>query len=146
VFDGPLKDDEIILHGDLGPWNTVWLDDRLEGFIDWDLAHPGPAIEDLAQMAWYLVPLRPDDHAKACGLTDLVDRAGRLRALCSAYGGQNETDVLEAAASIMHRELRAIRNEGALGLEPWATFVRDDQETRVAASLNWLRPHAQDFA
>ncbi|MET7930908.1 phosphotransferase [Streptomyces sp. NPDC005349] len=49
----------VIRHGDLGPWNAIWDGGQLVGFIDWDFAAPGHAIDDLAQLAWYAVPLRP---------------------------------------------------------------------------------------
>ena len=58
---------QIIRHGDLGPWNTIWANTQLVGFIDWDSIEPGTCLEDLAQLAWYCVPLRDDHHARAAG-------------------------------------------------------------------------------
>ncbi|WP_446750665.1 phosphotransferase [Streptomyces sp. WZ-12] len=54
----------IIRHGDLGPWNSTWSGDRLSGFIDWDFAAPGHALDDLTQLAWYTVPLRPVERQR----------------------------------------------------------------------------------
>ncbi|MFC9535692.1 phosphotransferase [Streptomyces sp. NPDC056975] len=54
----------VIRHGDLGPWNSIWNGDRLAGFIDWDFAAPGHALDDLAQLAWYAVPLRPIEQQR----------------------------------------------------------------------------------
>ncbi|MEU1161380.1 phosphotransferase [Streptomyces sp. NPDC005921] len=54
-------------HGDLTSWNSVWADDRLVGVIDWDLAIPGEALDDLAQLAWYSVPLRLPDRQRRVG-------------------------------------------------------------------------------
>jgi Phosphotransferase enzyme family len=42
---------QIVRHGDLGPWNSVWHGDELAGFIDWDFAEPGSALDDVAQPA-----------------------------------------------------------------------------------------------
>jgi thiamine kinase-like enzyme len=53
---------QVIRHGDLGPWNTLWEGDRLTGLIDWDFAEPGLPLTDLAQLALYFVPLRGEDH------------------------------------------------------------------------------------
>ena len=55
----------IIRHGDLGPWNTVWEGETLNGVIDWDFAGPAYPLSDVGQFAWYSVPLRgedPDSH------------------------------------------------------------------------------------
>jgi hypothetical protein len=41
--------EDVIRHGDLAPWNTLWLEDRLTGLIDWDAAEPAPAGWDAAQ-------------------------------------------------------------------------------------------------
>jgi hypothetical protein len=40
---------EVIRHGDLGPWNSAWRQNRLVGLIDWDFAEPGSRLQDAAQ-------------------------------------------------------------------------------------------------
>lgn len=67
----------VIRHGDLGPWNSIWDGDRLAGFIDWDFAAPGHALDDVARLAWYAVPLRPGEQ---------LGVRRRLDTLCAAYG------------------------------------------------------------
>jgi phosphotransferase family enzyme len=44
----PLGEGHIICHGDFGPWNLVWRAGRPVGILDWDLAYPGPALDDVA--------------------------------------------------------------------------------------------------
>ncbi|MFD0140709.1 hypothetical protein ACFVIL_43320 [Streptomyces sp. NPDC127159] len=58
---------------------------------DWDLAIPGHALDDLAQLAWYSVPLRLPDRQRRVGYgaagAPLARRLRlRLRLLCDAYG------------------------------------------------------------
>jgi aminoglycoside phosphotransferase (APT) family kinase protein len=48
---------EIVSHGDLGPWNTVYRHGAPVGFIDWDAAQPVEPLADLAAAAWTFVPL-----------------------------------------------------------------------------------------
>ena len=36
LCDRPMEEDKIICHGDLGPWNTVYVDGLPVAFIDWD--------------------------------------------------------------------------------------------------------------
>ncbi|HEY7202345.1 MAG TPA: aminoglycoside phosphotransferase family protein, partial [Candidatus Dormibacteraeota bacterium] len=58
---------EVVRHGDFAPFNTVWRGHRLVGVIDWDFAQPGPAISDLAYLAWYAVPLAGDRRVREYG-------------------------------------------------------------------------------
>ncbi|EST34094.1 phosphotransferase [Streptomyces niveus] len=62
--DARWRPGQIMPHGDLTSWNSVWAGDRLAGVIDWDLAIPGEALDDLAQLAWYSVPLRLPDRQR----------------------------------------------------------------------------------
>ena len=50
---------EIISHGDLGPWNTVYRDGLPVALIDWDSAQPASPLADLADAAWTFLPLAP---------------------------------------------------------------------------------------
>jgi hypothetical protein len=40
--------DDVVCHGDFGPWNLVWRDGRPVGVIDFDAVHRGGASEDVA--------------------------------------------------------------------------------------------------
>jgi hypothetical protein len=137
IFNRAMREDDIVVHGDIRPWNTIWRSGVPIGIIDWDLAHPGRAIEDVAQLAWYIVPLRDEAHAHLCGFDALPDRRSRLATLCAGYGGVEHHDVVATATWLMNRELKAMHDQGRRGEEPWASFVRDDQERRVEADLNW---------
>jgi hypothetical protein len=138
VFSRAMREDDIVVHGDFGPWNTIWRLGELAGIIDWDLAHPGRAIEDVAQLAWYIVPMRDNAHARLCGFEAPPDRSRRLATLCASYPGVAHHDVVATATWLMRRELEAMRDQGRRGEEPWASFLRDDQENRVETDLNWI--------
>ena len=77
-----LVDDDVVRHGDVGPWNTVWRAGHLVGLIDWDFAVPGPAIADLAQAAIGFVPLARDAVWRRAGFPHPPDRRHRLAVLC----------------------------------------------------------------
>jgi Ser/Thr protein kinase RdoA (MazF antagonist) len=72
---------EIVRHGDVGPWNTVWSEGHLVGLIDWDFAVPGPALADLCQMAISFVPLARDSAWQRAGFPSTPDRRRRLAVL-----------------------------------------------------------------
>ncbi|WP_405937202.1 phosphotransferase [Streptomyces sp. NBC_00726] len=133
-YDGECQSGMVIRHGDLGPWNSIWDGDRLTGFIDWDFAAPGHAVDDLAQLAWYAVPLRP----AAAGREPDAEARTRLAVLCSAYG-ERPAAVLDALAELQAREAGRIRRLGARGIEPWAGFLARGDADEMREEGDWLR-------
>jgi aminoglycoside phosphotransferase (APT) family kinase protein len=80
VAGSPLaRGDEVVSHGDFGPWNLIWRDGLPQFVIDFDNAHPGDRAEDLAYA------LRA--HLNA-GLVDLDagEQARRAWVYLDAYG------------------------------------------------------------
>ncbi len=81
-----LKSGEIICHGDPGPWNSIWRDGTPVAFVDYDSAHPAPAVYDVAYLAWKAVPFRPDGLARDAGFETPPDRLRRLQVIVETYG------------------------------------------------------------
>ncbi len=122
----PWQPGDIIGHNDAGPYNAVWQDTddagteipsgRLMGFIDWDFAGPGPALSDLAFVAFSWVPLVAQDVAAADGSTNFSDRPRRLRLLLDAYGHRGDIDtVLDAVKARITDHLEGLRRLAAAG-------------------------------
>ena len=82
----PPKPGEIVSHGDLGPWNTVYRDGMPVAFIDWDAAQPIEPLADLASAAWTFVPLAPPEQLTEAGFDPVPDLPARLRTFVDAYG------------------------------------------------------------
>lgn len=92
----PPEAGEIVSHGDLGPWNTVYRDGRPVAFIDWDAAQPVDPLADLAAAAWTFVPLAPAEQLAEAGFDSLPDLPGRLRMFLDVYGLTDRTAILPA--------------------------------------------------
>ena len=135
---------EIVIHGDLGPWNVLIDDDgTVTGIIDWDFAQPGHAISDVAYLAYYLTMLRGDDVAGSSGFTTPPDRRARLAALASEYG----IDPLSLATEGYRLELERywrIRVLGPQRQEPWAGFLDRGVDAEIESDLRWLAEHLGD--
>ena len=82
----PPQPGEVISHGDLGPWNTVYHGEIPVAFIDWDSAGPVDPLADLAAAAWTFVPLAPPGQLAEAGFDPVPDLAARQRAFVDAYG------------------------------------------------------------
>lgn len=134
----PWRSGQIIRHGDLGPWNTLWQDDRLTGLIDWDFAEPGERITDVAQLAWYFVPLRGEQHWRDAGFAERPDFARRLAVLAEAYGGVSVAEVVRELDRLQHFDMDRTRTLGGAGVYPWRLFWdRGGMET-LRRENEWL--------
>ena len=130
---------EIIIHGDLGPWNTIWSDDGPVGFIDWDFAEPALPVLELAELAFFATPMRDDEHCFACGFPALPDRRRRLEVLCGAYGWSDVVSVLDHMELYWRTEIERTSRLGPLGVHPWDSFLARGLPEGEAQLLDWLR-------
>jgi len=94
----PPRPGEIITHGDLGPWNTIYRNGLPAAFIDFDGAQPSEPVTDLAGAAWAFVPLAPPRQLAEAGFDPLPDIAARLRLFVDAYGLAGRRSILPALA------------------------------------------------
>ena len=124
----PPRAGEIISHGDLGPWNTVYRDGIPVAFIDWDSAGPVSPLDELADAAWTFVPLAPPRQLLEAGFEPLPDLPARLRLFVEAYGLTDRKAILPALERSM---------TGAAGRPA---------NTADAASLQWLQSVSMKFA
>lgn len=123
---------EVVCHHDPGPNNVVFQDGVPVAFIDFDMAAPGDALEDVAYMAWtWCLSSKPARGPVAV-------QAGQLRVLADAYG-------LPAAArprlvaAIRASQLRNIRFwEARLAVRECATEVdADARAAEIALRIAW---------
>jgi hypothetical protein len=75
----------VIGHNDAAPYNAVWNDDGLVGFVDWDMSGPLARESDVAWMAFSWVPLHARGVVEAEGFTNFGDRRRRLELFLTEY-------------------------------------------------------------
>jgi hypothetical protein len=100
---------EIVSHGDLGPWNTVYRDGMPVAFIDWDAAQPVEPLAELADAAWTFVPLAPPEQLAEAGFDPLPDIAARLRMFVDSYGLTDRKTILPELRRSRHGEPEPLR-------------------------------------
>ena len=129
-YEIPMRDNDIVCHGDAGPWNAVYHDGIPIALIDWDRAQPARPIEDLASIAWHFVPLGPDNFLRASGFSQPFETGRRLRVLCDAYGLADRESILPA--------LSLVKQLGPTKLRYW-------QPVRAGAAAQHLRAASRDL-
>ena len=136
----PLGTGEVLTHGDVGPWNTVWRDGRPVGLLDWDQAAPRPALHDVAYALEYTAPFRSDEDAMAdIGFEAPPDRRARIRLLAEAYGLASTDGLVDAVIAEQEETLRLTLALAARGLQPHAQWVAEGFEAVQLARIAWSR-------
>jgi len=134
-----LKPGQIIRHGDLGPWNTIWQGDTLTGLIDWDFAQPGERIEDLAQLAYYFIPLRGEDGWEKAGFKERPDFTTRLQNIVDSYGLYAPSEVIENLFKLQQEDRERTQTKGEQGIEPWVRFLKRGDVEESLGDSKWLQ-------
>lgn len=140
-----LKPGQIIRHGDLGPWNTIWQKDNLVALIDWDFIQPGYRVEDLAQMAYYFVPLRGEEGWKVAGYETRPDFSKRLKTLVSSYGMYSAEEVVDALLILLESDRATVKKLGDESKEPWASFLKRGDIEESIKDTEWLIKNRNDI-
>jgi hypothetical protein len=128
----PPRPGQIITHGDLGPWNTVYRDGLPVAFIDFDSAGPADPLTDLAGAAWAFVPLAPAGQLREAGFDPLPGMPGRLRLFVDSYGLDDRAAILPA---LQRSEL--VKAEC---VQQWPLTAAEAADTleETARRLRWL--------
>lgn len=138
---GPRTDPQFMLrHGDLAPWNTLWVDGRLVALIDWDTAEPAPPLWDAAQAAWYFVPLRPAAGYRSGAFPSEAEQIRRFRVWCVELG-VDPAMLVSVVEDVQEFERDRIVDRGGAGVEPYATFLARGDVEDVDADRAWLAAH-----
>jgi hypothetical protein len=77
---------QIVGHGDIGPWNTVYRDGAPVAFIDFDSAGPTHPVIEAAQAAWAFVPIVSDTTTSQRFDLDHLNPINRALVFAQAYG------------------------------------------------------------
>jgi len=127
-----LADHEIVCHHDCGTYNWVVDADHFVGMIDWDVAGPGMAIDDVAFLAWTGVPLYRD--------APRGEVVRRLRLVTETYGDPlRPHEVLHHAVARMTGAADRIAAGQAAGDAGMVSLRRIGEPARTRARVASLR-------
>ncbi|MUL43736.1 aminoglycoside phosphotransferase family protein [Streptomonospora sp. PA3] len=135
----PRSPAEVVCHGDTAPYNCVVRGGRAVGFIDFDTAHPGPRLWDLAYAVYRFAPLQAPTNPDAFGSPQ--EQGRRAAAFCRAYGHQADARLLDAAAERLRRLLDHMRERAAAGDAAFQTHLAEGHAGLYETDIAYLGAH-----
>ncbi len=134
----PREPAEVICHGDAATYNTVFRDRLPVAFIDFDTAHPGPRLWDVAYTAYRFVPLYAPDAAEPT--LPVPEAMRRSRLFADAYGlSEQERAALPAVAGARLRALvEWMYAEAAAGHPTVRRHVAEGHDQRYLTDARWI--------
>ncbi|SDI40764.1 phosphotransferase enzyme family protein [Nonomuraea jiangxiensis] len=136
----PQSPAEVVCHGDVATYNCVFRDGRPVAFIDFDTAHPGPRIWDVAYAAYRFVPLGDPRHPDGA---PVAEQARRVRLFADAYGlGDGDRGALaETARARLAHLVRHMHERAAAGEAAFAGHIARGDDTLYRADIDHLARH-----
>ncbi|HZC26566.1 MAG TPA: phosphotransferase, partial [Actinopolymorphaceae bacterium] len=142
----PANPDDIVCHGDFGPWNLVWQGDTPVGILDWDLAYPAPPRSDVVYALEYLAPFRGNaECVRSLGYPAPPDRPHRVAVFAEAYGLASTVDLVDDVIHTQIETYETVTAMAAEGLEPQATWVARGYLTVLHQRIRWSERLRQVF-
>ncbi len=131
---------EVMCHGDAAQYNCVVRDGRAVGFIDFDTAHPGPRVWDLAYAVYRFAPLQGPGNPESFGTP--AEQGRRVAAFCRAYGaGLAGPEVLDVVPDRLQALIDFMREQAARGHEAFRRHIAEGHADLYAADIRYVRAH-----
>lgn len=141
----PRAPSEVICHGDFGPHNCVLEGTSVVGMIDFDTAHPGPRVWDVAYSVYRWAPMSIAPGVS--GARTVREQAERAQLFCDEYGLTRESR--EQLVDVIVERLRALvdfmRHQAAGGVEAYARHVERGDDVLYEADIEYVLTNRQSF-
>ena len=142
----PRQPIEVICHGDYAPYNVV-LNGRIAiGIIDFDTAHPGPRVWDIAYALYRWAPFTHPQNEDGWG--NLAEQIIRAKQFCDAYGlPQSERKkVAGVAIERLQYLVEFMHAEAKKGNEAFQQNIADDHHLAYLQDIAYLKEHRQTIS
>ncbi|AGP38367.1 aminoglycoside phosphotransferase [Sorangium cellulosum] len=128
---------EVVCHGDLAPYNCVVRAGRVVGFIDFDNAHPGPRVWDLAYAVYRFAPLHAPTNPDSAGSPE--EQARRAAAFCRAYGVAPGAELLDTVVDRLAALLATMRQRAEAGEAASQAHIAAGHPALYEEDMRYLR-------
>ncbi len=104
---------EVICHGDFAPYNCVFKKDEVIGIIDFDTAHPGSRLWDIAYTVYRFAPLMLPSHLASFGAQ--AEQVERAKIFCQEYGLTDLSQLIPTIIERLQTLVRFMENQAKAG-------------------------------
>ncbi|MEU6111139.1 phosphotransferase [Streptomyces albidoflavus] len=130
---------EVICHGDAAPYNYVVRNGEAVGLIDFDAAHPGPRVWDVAYAVYRFAPLHGPDNPESFGTPQ--EQGRRAAAFCRAYGPGVGAEVVDVVPERLRALIAFMRDRAAHGDEAFQRHLAEGHADAYEADIRHVRAH-----
>jgi len=132
---------EVICHGDYAPYNVVLKGDQVVGVFDFDAAHPGPRLWDLAYAVYCWAPLKSLPNLGVAEKEESLERAWRF---LDAYGlpAVQRASLVEMMILRLQALVGFMREQAAGGDEKFGADISAGHLDIYLADIDYLECHA----
>ncbi|WP_441248005.1 phosphotransferase enzyme family protein [Kitasatospora sp. McL0602] len=129
---------EVVCHGDFGPHNCVLDGTTAVGIIDFDTAHPGPRLWDVAYAVYRWAPLTAPGNPDGFGTVE--EQGRRARVFCDHYGldPAERAELVDTVATRLHALVAFMRTQAAAGDAAFARHLAAGHDLRYLADIAYL--------
>lgn len=131
---------EVICHGDVAPYNTVFRDGRPVALIDFDTAHPAPRVWDVAYAAYRFVQLIWHGAPPA-------EQARRLALFADAYAlsAAHRRVLVDTAIARLRHLVDFLRDQAAAGHPAFSRHVAEGHDAYYLRNVEHIIEHRAVF-
>jgi hypothetical protein len=149
-FDGQVGTgdggEHLVCHGDVGPWNLIWRDERLVGLIDWEYATIGTRRTDISYALHYLVPFRDRSYWQGVlGMPAKPRRRHRMAVFAEAYGITVDDQLVDDVLASQQAGVDLMRRLADQGRPRQQQLVADGELDREHRAVLWGQGHRHKF-
>lgn len=138
---------ETIVHGDFAPYNCVYDGIAAIGLIDFDTAHPGPRVWDVASAVYRFAPFTTGtvEGATVPSLDERLDRAAEF---CRAYelDDRSRGVLVETMTASLVALVTTMETEAAAGNPKFVSDLHHGHADLYRADVAYLEEHADEIA
>lgn len=135
---------EVICHGDIAPYNSVVRDGLVVGFIDFDTAHPGPRLWDIAYAVYRFAPLHAPGNPDSAG--DLAEQARMAAVFCDAYGVAGSAVLIDTVIARLRALIAYMRQQADAGNAAFGRHIADGHVALYEEDIRYLRSQRDAMA
>ncbi|MCU0154489.1 phosphotransferase [Curtobacterium flaccumfaciens pv. poinsettiae] len=135
---------ETIVHGDFAPYNCVYDGIAAVGLIDFDTAHPGPRVWDVASAVYRFAPFTTG-AVEGSTTPDLDERLARAAEFCRAYALDDRSRgvLAETMIASLVALVTTIEHEAAAGNPKFVSDLQHGHADLYRADVAYLPSSTQ---